>query len=186
MALLPDRYSVYDSKFSCSFSSRQHLVGSHNKAMTGSTPDYQSNARFPYCVHMNVCVLGVDDKGAETVYTAKEPQLHQSLYSCKHHIQHRTEIRLILMTESQVCVNAACNLCSQSEKGVSVSIPSHSTFFFGIGSYLPHHVGGSLPAPRADVLVEGDVEVCGRLVVLDHVKQGRRPLSRTQRRRLTR
>lgn len=43
-------------------------------------------------------------------------------------------------------------------------------------SHLPHHVGRSLPSSGADVLVEGDVEVCGRLVVLDHVKQGRRSL----------
>lgn len=28
-------------------------------------------------------------------------------------------------------------------------------------AYLPHHVSGGLPSPRTDVLVEGDVEVCG-------------------------
>lgn len=43
-------------------------------------------------------------------------------------------------------------------------------------SHLPHHMSRSLPSPSADVLVEGDVEVCGRLVVLDHVKEGRRSL----------
>ena len=47
--------------------------------------------------------------------------------------------------------------------------PSHT--------HLPHHVGGGLPSSRADVLVEGDVEVCGRLVVLDHVEQRRRSLN---------
>lgn len=41
------------------------------------------------------------------------------------------------------------------------------------GTHLPHHVCSRLPAPRADVFVEGDVEVRGRLVVLDHVKQRR-------------
>lgn len=40
------------------------------------------------------------------------------------------------------------------------------------GTHLAHHVGGGLPAPGADVLVEGDVEVGGRLVVLDHVEEG--------------
>lgn len=41
------------------------------------------------------------------------------------------------------------------------------------GTHLTHHVGSGLPAPGADVLVEGDVEVGGRLVVLDHVEEGR-------------
>lgn len=40
------------------------------------------------------------------------------------------------------------------------------------GAHLAHHVGGGLPAPGADVLVEGDVEVGGRLIVLDHVEEG--------------
>lgn len=40
------------------------------------------------------------------------------------------------------------------------------------GTHLAHHVGGGLPAPGANVLVEGDVEVGGRLVVLDHVEEG--------------
>ena len=40
-------------------------------------------------------------------------------------------------------------------------------------THLPHHVCGRLPAPRADVFVAGDVEVRGRLVVLNHVKQSR-------------
>jgi hypothetical protein len=31
----------------------------------------------------------------------------------------------------------------------------------GARPYLAHHVGGGLPAPGADVLVEGDVEVSG-------------------------
>lgn len=43
----------------------------------------------------------------------------------------------------------------------------------GVSTNLPHHVCSRLPAPRADVLVEGDVEVRGRLVVLDHVEQRR-------------
>lgn len=43
----------------------------------------------------------------------------------------------------------------------------------GPRTHLPHHVRGRLPAAGADVLVEGDVEVRGRLVVLDHVKQRR-------------
>lgn len=43
----------------------------------------------------------------------------------------------------------------------------------GASTNLPHHVCSRLPAPRADVLVEGDVEVRGRLVVLDHVEQRR-------------
>ena len=38
-------------------------------------------------------------------------------------------------------------------------------------SHLPHHVGCGLPAAGADVLVEGNVEVCGRLIVLNHVKE---------------
>lgn len=43
-------------------------------------------------------------------------------------------------------------------------------------AHLPHHMSRSLPASSADVLVEGDVEMRGRLVVLDHVKEGRRSL----------
>ena len=50
------------------------------------------------------------------------------------------------------------------------------------GTHLAHHVGRGLPAPGADVLVEGDVEVGGRLVVFDHVEEGRGALWHTQRR----
>lgn len=40
------------------------------------------------------------------------------------------------------------------------------------GTHLAHHVGSGLPAPSANVLVERDVEMGGRLVVLDHVEEG--------------
>lgn len=41
-------------------------------------------------------------------------------------------------------------------------------------------MSGGLPSSRADVLIEGDVEMRGRLVILDHVKQSRCTLSNTE------
>lgn len=49
-------------------------------------------------------------------------------------------------------------------------------------SHLSHHMSCSLPSPCADVLVEGDVEMCSWLIVFYHIKQSRCTLGRNGKR----
>lgn len=50
-------------------------------------------------------------------------------------------------------------------------------------SHLSHHMSCSLPSSCANVLIEGDVEMRGWLIVLDHVKQSWCSLKRTKKER---
>lgn len=54
---------------------------------------------------------------------------------------------------------------------VTRAVTGQMMFKRTVKTNLSHHVGGGLPTACANVLVEGDVEMSGRFIVLDHIKQ---------------